>query len=89
MHAHARKARKRACMFLYLVIFLNGAKLGLMKKIKVGREGPMYTHNNCRTSASVRGRTGNIKVKRASVLDLISQATYIRYEKFKKAPPSH
>ena len=38
-------------------------KLGVMKKMKVGQEGPMYT--------------GAINLKRASVLDLISQATYI------------
>ena len=58
-----------------------------MKKKKVGKEGPMYTHNNFRASASVCVRTAAINVKRASVLDLISQATYIRSEKFKKLTP--
>ncbi len=58
-----------------------------MKKRKVGEEGPMYTHSDFRASASVRARTAVINVKRASVLDLISQATYIRSEKFKKRTP--
>ena len=58
-----------------------------MKKRKVGEEGPMYTHSDFRTSASVRARTAVINVKRASVLDLLSQATYIRSEKFKKQTP--
>ncbi len=62
-------------------------KRGVMKKRKVGEEGPMYTHNDFRASASVRARTAAINVKRASVLDLISQATYIRSEKFKKWTP--
>ena len=57
-------------------------KFGVMKKIKVGQEGPMYTHNVY--SSSMRVRTVAINVKRASVLDLISQATYIRSEKIKK-----
>ena len=47
----------------------------------------MYTHSDFRTSASVRARTAVINVKRASVLDLLSQATYIRSEKFKKQTP--
>ena len=55
-----------------------------MKKRKVGEEGPMYTHNDFRASASVRARTAAINVKRASVLDLIFQAKYIQSEKFKK-----
>ncbi len=58
-----------------------------MKKRKVGKAGPMYTHNNFHASASVRARTAAINVKRASVLDLISQATYIRSEKLKKQTP--
>ena len=58
-----------------------------MNKRKVGREGPMYTQNNFQASASVRARTAAINVKIASVLDLISQATYIRSEKFKKQTP--
>ena len=48
-----------------------------MKKRKVGQEGPMYTHNNFRASASMRTHTAAINVKIAGVLDLISQATYI------------
>ena len=52
-------------------------KRGVMKKMKVGEEGPMYIHNNFHASASVRARTAAINMKRASVLDLISQATYI------------
>ena len=40
-------------------------------------KSPMYSHNDFRTSAA-------INVKRASMLDLIYQATYIRSEKFKK-----
>ena len=47
-----------------------------MKKIKVSQEGLMYTHTNFRTAA--------INVKEACVLALISQATHIRSEKFKK-----
>ena len=62
-------------------------KWGVMKKRKDGQEGPMYTHNNFCASAIVRTRTAAINVKRASVLDLISQATYIRSEKFKKGTP--
>ncbi len=54
-----------------------------MKKMKVGEEGPMYF---C-ASASMRAHTATINLKRASVLDLISQATYIQSEKFKKWPP--
>ena len=62
-------------------------KWGVMKKREVGQEGPMYTHNKFRTSARVRACTAAINVKRASVLDLISQATYIRSEKFKRRTP--
>ncbi len=62
-------------------------KWELMKKRKAGQKGPMYPHNNFRASASVHARTAAINVKRASVLDLISQATYIRSEKFKKWTP--
>ena len=43
--------------------------------MKVVQEGPMYTH------------TVAINVKRASVLDFISQATYIQSEKLKNGPP--
>ena len=39
------------------------------------------------TSASVRACTAAINVKRVSVLDLISQAKHIRFEKFKNRPP--
>ena len=46
-----------------------------MKKRKVGKEGPMYTHNDFRASVSVRVRTADINVKRTSVLDLISVGT--------------
>ncbi len=60
-----------------------------MKKRQVGEEGPMYTHNDFHTFASVCARTAAINVKRASRLDLISQATYIRSEKFKKRTPSN
>ena len=59
-------------------------KLGVMKKIKVGQEDTMYTHNNFRASASVCVCSVAINVRRASVLDLISQATFIRSKKFKK-----
>ena len=60
-------------------------KWGVMKRRKVGQEGPMYTHNDFCTSASVL--TAAINMKRASMLDLISQATYIRSEKLEKLPP--
>ena len=53
-------------------------KLGVMKKMKVVQESPLYTHNNFHTSASVRVSTAAMNVKGASVLDLISHATYIR-----------
>ena len=62
-------------------------KQGGIKKINVGEEGQMYTHSHFRTSASMHVRTAVINMKRASVLDLISQATYIRSEKFKKRTP--
>ena len=54
--------------------------MGVMKKTKVGQEGPMYTHNCAFLSMCVH--TAAINVKGASLLDLISQATYIRSEKF-------
>ncbi len=47
----------------------------------------MYTHNDFRISARVRAHTVAINVKRASVLDLISQATYINLKKLKNGPP--
>ena len=56
-------------------------KSGVMKEMKVAEKGPMYIN------ASVRACMAAINMKRASVLDLISQATYIRSEKFKKGPP--
>ncbi len=59
----------------------------MMKKRKVGKEGPMYTHNKFQASVSVRARTAAINVKIATVLDLISQATFIRFEKLKKTDP--
>ena len=66
---------------MYVSIFVNSFQkvpnLVMMKKIKGAEEGPMYTHNNFCTSASVRARTTAINMKGASVLDLISQATYI------------
>ncbi len=49
--------------------------LGVMKKMKFVQEGPMYAHNDFHTSACMH--TAAIKAKRASVLDLISEATYI------------
>ena len=51
--------------------------IGVMRKMKVDKEGPMYTYNNFHTSASVRVHTAATNMKGASVLDLISQATYI------------
>ena len=53
-------------------------KSGVMKEMKVAEKGPMYIN------ASVRACMAAINMKRASVLDLISQATYIRSEKLKK-----
>ncbi len=47
----------------------------------------MYTQSNFYTSASVCQRTSAINMKRASAFDLISQATYIQFQKFKKWPP--
>ncbi len=52
--------------------------------MKVGQEGPMYTHNDFRTYVSVLMCMAAIILKIASMLDLISQATYIRFEKFNK-----
>ncbi len=46
--------------------------LGVVKKIKVAQEGPIYTHNDFCTSANVHACMADIKVKEASVLDLIS-----------------
>ena len=46
-----------------------------------------FTDISVLPSVSVRVRTAVINMKRASVLDLISQATYIRSEKFKKRTP--
>ena len=48
------------------------------------QEGLMYTHTNFRTSACMHARTSARNVKGACVLALISQATHIRSEKFKK-----
>ena len=61
--------------------------LGVMKKIKFAQEGPMYTHNNFCTSTSVRVHTADINVKRLSVLNIISQATYIRLKNSNNGPP--
>ena len=58
-----------------------------MKKRKVGQEGPIYTHNHFHASASMSACKAAMNIKRASVLYLISQATYIRSEKFKKRTP--
>ena len=58
-------------------------KWGVMMKRKVGQEGPIYTHNDFHTPASVRLRTAARNVKKAIMLDLISKATYIQSEKFK------
>ena len=55
-----------------------------MKKMKVSQKGLMYTHTSFRTSACVHARTVAINVKGDCVLALISQATHIRSEKFKK-----
>merc|ERR1712082_230550 len=62
-------------------------KRWVMKKRKVGEDGPTYTHNDFRASSSMHACTAVINMKRASVLDLISQATYIRSKKFKKRTP--
>ena len=62
-------------------------KLGVNKKIKVCLEGPMYSHNIFCASASMCVRTAAINMKRASVLDLISQDTYIQSENIKKQTP--
>ena len=59
-------------------------KWAVIKKIRVAKEGPMYTHNNLHTSVSICAHTAAINVEGASVIDLISHATYIRSEKFKK-----
>ena len=55
--------------------------------MKFAQEGPMYTHNHFQTFASVRTCTAAINMKGASVLDLMSQDTYIQSEKFKKRTP--
>ncbi len=47
----------------------------------------MYTHKDFHTPASMHTCTAAINVKRVSVLDLMSQATYIRSEKFEKLTP--
>ncbi len=49
----------------------------------------MYTHNNFCTSVSLCERTAAINMKRASILDLISQATYTISKKFKKRIPTN
>ena len=59
----------------------------MKKRIEVSQKGHMYTHNNFHTSGSVHARTVAINVKRASKLDLISQATYIQSESFKNWTP--
>ncbi len=46
----------------------------------------MYTHNDFRASARLRKHTAAINVKRASVFDLISQATS-NLENSKNGPP--
>ncbi len=65
---------------------MNGAEIGGDEE-KVSQEGPMYTHTDFCTSASVRTCTAAINMKGARVLNLISQATYIQSEKFKKRTP--
>ena len=51
-------------------------KLGV-NKIKVAQKGTMYTHNDFCTSVSEHKCMAAINMKRAMMLDLISQATYI------------
>ncbi len=67
MHARTCIARKRACMFLYLVIVFKRCRFG----------GEEENESWSEASVSVRARTAAIDVKRAIVLDLISQATDI------------
>ncbi len=55
-----------------------------MKKMKFAQEGPMYTQNHFQTFASMCACTVAINMKGASVLDLMSQDTYIQSEKLKK-----
>ena len=52
--------------------------------MKVSQEGVMYIHTDFRTSACVHERTAARNVKGACMLALISQATHIRSEKYKK-----
>ena len=81
MHACACNAHKRSCTFLYLVnSFLMVQKMGVIKKMKVAQEGPMHTHNDFHTSVNVHACMAAINMKRARMLDLISQAAYIRPE---------
>ena len=55
--------------------------------MNVYQEGPMYSHSDFRTSANVHMRTAALSVKRASVLDLITQGTDIRSKQLKKWTP--
>ena len=43
--------------------------LGVGKKIKVDRNGQMYTHSDFRTSADSEARAAAISLKRSSVLN--------------------
>ena len=52
MHAFKHNEHKHVCMFLYFAIAFKTLKnFGVMKKIEVAQEGPMYTHNDFYTHA--------------------------------------
>ena len=52
-------------------------RMGVGKKIKVARKGPIYSHSDFLTSADSRACAAAKSVKRASVLDLITLTTDI------------
>ena len=74
MLASARSVLKRASA---RNIFQTMHNLGVGKKKKVAQNSPMFTQSDFHTSADLRACAAAKSVKRASVLDLITLATYI------------
>ena len=84
MHAACTETCKYISIFGNSFLTVNN--LGVLKKLKVAEKGSMYTRKNFCTYLYVYTRIAAINLKGASVLLLIviSQASYIQTENFKK-----
>ena len=77
MHARETSVNVHIFFFKFGNSFLTVHILGVVKKIIIFQEGLLYTHSDFHTSACVHLRKVDRNVKRASRLDLITQATDI------------